>query len=752
MLNEPTYLRPVGTAVKKPAERPTEEQVIHELEQVLTRPAKSIADFLQAVAFNGGKDLFKFQVTPLPVFRVGATSGYNYCYETKMLAYLRFGVTTSGYFIVQSMVIKPQSSWVSHYYGADGKFAFTEGPISHTFAIYGQTMMEPHCPIINHLYHILSSDYLEAKTGPVNTIRAHTIEQILRRLDQTRSQELSVSLGSKDSAIEALNEKMMVLEPDPVYTWKERFRLYKSIKAERATVIDTKKRAHHKSWWSYSLPIFIYDLKASLIRFKIRPWNNLLGAMDRLFIDPIRWFGMMVRNNLGLSIAMAIYSPFTFFFISQPLNPHATWAVGKVRSAYIESTEKIHHFFFKEEAAVMTGAAVVNAGSAGEKNSEKPAAAEEPTAKPGFFESLAQPFSKVLGKETVNYSGHIPGQGKLLLTTDVPEVNQLTWDERMSHFKAMQIGYESGMEIASRLGRLEQMETQLNWPLIVESAWIETGKYLDFLTFIEKNPADYQPNFVKLVKSEIARTEETQLYLWDRNIRFILDHPYTLLDQSQEQTQMDYYIGRAFIMLKDMTSELSVRHKGMKMPNGYDAIMKLAHHFESEYQKNGGIMERLRNNSKVFAQKDKYCTQELRSYMQRQWEVLYLLQNHAQEGSNAGLQTYIWSIRNAVWILQSLYSTKKEDLSLLALWFRNGSAMMTPGSVNKVSNNLTYKRIDSQYEALFHDMVLEYTSVRKEIGENLKKDIEATQRKTIMDGVESFFNEREVLLKGANLL
>ena len=49
-------------------------------------------------------------------------------------------------------------------------------------------------------------------------------------------------------------------------------------------------------------------------------------------------------------------------------------------------------------------------------------------------------------------------------------------------------------------------------------------------------------------------------------------------------------------------------------------------------------------------------------------------------------------------------------------------------------------------------MLLEYTSIRKEIGEELKNDIEATQRKKIIHNVEKFLKERDELLKGAKLL
>jgi hypothetical protein len=174
--------------------------------------------------------------------------------------------------------------------------------------------------------------------------------------------------------------------------------------------------------------------------------------------------------------------------------------------------------------------------------------------------------------------------------------------------------------------------------------------------------------------------------------------------------------------------------------------MKLAQKFSGEYKNAGSLLDRLKNNSKLFSQLDPKSTNELRSYMKRQWEVLYLLQNRAQEASNFGLQMYVWSVRNAVYTLQSLYSSKREEMSILSLAFKKG---MKP---QKMSSNPAFKQIESQYEALFHMLVLEYTSIRKEIGESLKKDIEADQRKAIIDGVESFLKERDQLLKNANLV
>jgi hypothetical protein len=701
------------------------ENALVELDQFFTQPSKTLSDFVTSVAINGGISFFKQPVQAVPVFRTSDTSGFNYSFEKKMVAYLRFGTTTSGYFVVQSMIVKQNSGWVSHYYSADGKYAFSEGPITHTFAPHSELLMEANCPVINHLYNIAADGYADTASGKVNTKRVHAIEQILRRLEKTRKNELSLSLGFKDEAISTLNRKMMSVEMDPVYTWKERYAIFKVIKEERRTVIRTKRRAHKKSILKYSLPIITHDLQASFERFTKRPFSNSLGILDRILLDPLRWFGGVVKDNMGYSIALAIYSPFTFFFITQPMNPQAMWAVGKVRSAYIETTDAVKNVFSAPETKMISSSALATGTQAA-------GAAGTAAVAASFLPQNNGPVK--------------PGQFGLLLSGEQPDVNNQSWDDRMSNFKALQIAYEGNMEIAPRIGRLEQMETQLNWPLIIESTWLETERYMDFLNFVLSNSKDYAPQFVEYMQNEKGRTEQVQLYLWDRNVRFILDHPYTMQDQSKEQTQSDYYVGRAFINLRDMTANLAQRFKGLPIPAGFESITQLANHFEQDYKKGGSVLDRLKNNSKLFAQDDKTSTKELRSYMQRQWEVLYLLQNKAQEGANNGLQLYVWSVRNTAYLLQSLYSSKREEASVLSLSFKKGAI------VNKLSANPSFKKVDSQFESIFHMMVLEYTSIRKEIGEALKKDIESTQRKKIIDGVESFLKERDSLLKGANLL
>lgn len=73
-------------------------------------------------------------------------------------------------------------------------------------------------------------------------------------------------------------------------------------------------------------------------------------------------------------------------------------------------------------------------------------------------------------------------------------------------------------------------------------------------------------------------------------------------------------------------------------------------------------MKNLKENSDLFQQKDIYNTAEFRSYMKRQWEILFLQNAKAEEASNMGLNMYIWSVRNTAWVLQSMYSPRVKSL------------------------------------------------------------------------------------------
>ncbi len=559
-------------------------------------------------------------------------------------------------------------------------------------------VMEYGNALIDQCYRCLNLDYQNAAEGTAQPQRISTLENFLKRIYKNPHILLGVQKRHHDPVYQKLKEQNIQFETEKALSWTERRIKRLQTKTLRKTVIKTKSRAHRIPKILITIPLGVSDLREFITRFKMRPASNVLGLLEFVFINPIRWFFSVVRGNMGYSVALAIYSPFTFFFITQPMNPHAMVAVGKVRSVALETKETLGRFFSPKTP-----------------HSSREASAPVDSTAP---ETLPQ---------------------ELPLTAE-HKSNTASWDDRMSGFKALQIAYEGNLELAPRLGRIEQMETQLNWPLLIESAWAEMERYRTHLVQAIALPSN-APATRTYLESEIVAVDLHERYLWDRNIRFILDHPYTMMNDSQEQTQWDFYIGRSFVALEDMTKTLESRSKsGLKRPEGFEKIEKIARDFDREFHATGlTLKERLKKRSLVFKSSDPTQTDTLRTFMKRQWEVLYLQQNRAQEASNNGLQMYIWSVRNTVWILQTLYAAKREELATVT------AIQATP------TQKAEALRTDRQLESLYHLMVTEFASIRKEL-EALPNDLEATQRKMLIASIEKSLSEREALLRSFKIL
>jgi hypothetical protein len=331
-----------------------------------------------------------------------------------------------------------------------------------------------------------------------------------------------------------------------------------------------------------------------------------------------------------------------------------------------------------------------------------------------------------------------PNLLNMLLTTDIPKVDRQTWNERMSNFKQMQIAYEENIEYASRMGRLEQLETQYNFPMQIESTWEELERYNTLIFKLREENPNLSAKMKQFLTNEVNRTQQLELYLWDRMGRFILDQIYVMLDQDNEQKRNDYYVGRSFVFMQEMTNILSWRYKNFKKPEGYDRIEKLANFYAKNRKESGSVLKNLTTNSDLFKQKDLLNTKEFRSYMKRQWEILFLQNSKAEEASNNGLNMYIWSVRNTAWILQSIYSSKREEISLLIKRDQTGQ-ILSPG------DQLNRSKISMMYETLLHNLTLEYVGIREEIMKRLGKDIESTQRMMVLDNLKEFLSDREKL-------
>ena len=149
------------------------------------------------------------------------------------------------------------------------------------------------------------------------------------------------------------------------------------------------------------------------------------------------------------------------------------------------------------------------------------------------------------------------------------------------------------------------------------------------------------------------------------------------------------------------------------------------------------VLDTLKKNSKVFQQKNYLSSDEHRDYMKRQWEIVFLQQNKKQEAASFALQTYSWSVKNAMWLLQTIYSAKRSEIGSLT-W--NYDLSNTAGQKNEVDPTM------SEYLGnMFNNLVLEYVSIRKEMLANLPGDNEANLRENVINNIKSYLIERDKL-------
>lgn len=219
--------------------------------------------------------------------------------------------------------------------------------------------------------------------------------------------------------------------------------------------------------------------------------------------------------------------------------------------------------------------------------------------------------------------------------------------------------------------------------------------------------------------------------------QYFVDHPYIVVDQASEQSQRDYYVGKSFIFMQQMTEALSKEKLLTNMPATHKKVQDLADFYKNSKKQANGVMDSLKKNSKLFAQTDLFDTMKLRDYMKRHWEILFLQQNKKQEASSFGLQAYTWSIKNAIWSIQSIYSAKREELGTLSYKFN-----LNNQSTTKVSSD---KAIDDILESVMHMMTIEYVSIKEEFQKNLKNDNEANLREEVINNIKDYLVDRDKL-------
>ncbi len=692
----------------------------------------------------------------------GGYSGYQFKTES-LQGSLAMGMILGGSgFVLKRSVSKSEWEEIRYdYFNTKGEFTFNSPTETLTPAIVDGLEMDLSSPILNHIYNFLSLEYRKAQEGSSSTEMVYASERFLRLLARNKEIKLPVQMKANDPAITKIYHQILKAEMDPVLTWEERQLVFGKYRETLHKIIKTKIRAHGLNKALYRTALMKKGVGNFLARVISRPGSNFLGILHRYTIGKIIWFFQTVKDNLGYSIALAVYGPFTYYFITMPMNPHAMQAVGKVRSTYLEAKTEISRIIDSGGASLVSQLDLAG-GEANADDDSKSEPKKEPVqiqaqesdsvstkaaspAKPAVSSNILYPSESTAEAESLVLS---LGNGKtqkvkpaimnMLVSTDVPLVNNQSWFERMSNFKQMQIAYEENIEYASRMGRLEQLETQYNFPMQVESTWEELERYNNAIFKIRTETPNLSAKMKQYLFNEVSRTQQLQVYLWDRLSRFILDQPYVMLDQDKEQKRSDYYVGRSFVFLQEMTNVLSWRYKDLKKPEGFEKIAKLADFYEKSRKNHGTVLKNLQANSDLFKQKDVYDTKEFRSYMKRQWEILFLQNAKAEEASNNGLNMYIWSVRNTVWILQSIYSAKREELALLLKRDTTGT-LFSPSELSERS------RISMLYETLFHNLNLEYVGIREEIKNRLGKDIESEQRMVVINNLKEFLTDRDKL-------
>ncbi|MAZ47193.1 MAG: hypothetical protein CME65_01440 [Halobacteriovoraceae bacterium] len=633
---------------------------------------------------RGGKKTLSGVFSIEDVHGFNGFSGYNYWHGDQLVAQLHLASLISGTYVLYKYTnIEGVETKHYDYFDSEGNFFYESQSLDGEAVIYGSIAMDPTSPFINQIYNILHQEYENASRNFGSTSRIAYLEKLLKSFYEADKYSLSVNAGSNDFALANIDNEILKIERDTVLTYKERQDVYKDLRRVKSKVVKTKKRAHSLPFIKYALPALLTNI---IVRFKNlinRPLNNLKGLMHRHSVGHVQWFGRTVQQNLGLSIAMAIYGPFTFYFITQPMNPHAMWAVGKVRGAYIEMVDSI---------------------------------------------SGKKPDQNLIYQDKVSTKTAAIDQKK--------DNADKTWQNRMDRFKAMQIAYEESLVFAARIGRIEQFEQQFNFPLTAEAAWMEMELYLQDIESILQDKSNLDRDYTAYLQHEIDRTIELQVYIWRKMAQFFLDHPYIVVDQNNEQTERNYYVGRQFIFFEAMTEKLSkLSHP---QPETHGLVGQLAKDFRAAKLEGNSILDTLKKNSKLFRQKELFNSDEHRDYMARQWEVLFLQQNKKQEAASFALQSYTWSVKNAIWILQTFTSAKRSELGILSRKFQQGQTQgSTLGPVAGMNEYL---------ENMYHNLTMEYVSIKKEMVETLGEDTEPEQRENVINNLKEYLIERDKLM------
>jgi hypothetical protein len=635
-------------------------------------------------------------------------SGYNYWAGDDLIGQLYMGTLISGtYVIYKKTFINSELKEVYDYYDMNGKLFYNSETLDGQCLTYNSIAMDPSDPFINHLYNVLSVEYDGMNYNLGNTGRIVYIEKLLNEVYKDPDMKISANDKLKDTALLKIKEEILTIEKDPILTWNERQEVFKQLRSVRSKILSTKRRVHKFSIFLYDFIVYLSNFSLKMKRYKMRPVSNILGTLYNNTIGKILWFIGTVRSNIGISVAMAIYGPFTFYFITQPLNPHAMWMVGKVRNAYIQTANYMDTSSPNESKLYVSGANddVEIEVQVGQDVPDE--IVDSVTTKQSAIKNFAE----------------TPARGQ-------------KWDDRMSSFKAMQIAYEGEMIFSARMGRIEQFETQFNFPLTAEAAWMEMELYSKSIDNALKYNKNLDGRYIQFLKNEQERTTELQLYVWQKVAQFFMDHPYIVVDEEKEQVERNYYLGRQFIFFEKMTKKL--QKIGMaQSPITHKNISALAKRFTKIKRDGTSVLDTLKKNSKLFQQKNFLSSDEHRDYMARQWEVLFLQQNKKQEAASFALQAYTWSIKNALWLVQTIYSAKRNEIAPMTYKYNLDNL----GTQDVIADEETNEYIGN----MFHNLAMEFVSIKKEMKNNLPNDKEVLMRENVINNIKQYIIERDKL-------
>ncbi len=547
--------------------------------------------------------------------------------------------------------------------------------------------MAPLSPIKSYLLDLTYYEYARAAMGDCDVERASFIEYYLQ--GKNLREDLFKNLDFR-----SLLEKVSTIERMPTLNWKERRLIFRQLKIARSKTVYTKARLWKWPWWQTLVLRLLESVFTVAVRFFLRPWNNFGGIVRICTLDAVIWFFQTVRNNIGYSIALAIYGPFTFYFITQPLNPKAMWAVAEVRNAYLKVVKDFGNTFVQplEIGPLGTGMAAI--------------------VEPKHLSS-EQSFS------SKNFSLQ-------------------SWQQRMSAFKGLQIAFEENMVFAARMGRIEQIESQLLFPLTARAAWTENSFYLDALQNILQWPErSISEQEISFIQNEIKRCQRARDYIWSKLQRFLGDHYFIVLDGTHDHTFHNRYLGEAISLFVTISNELSPMLKNELDRSDLEVAKKLGSVFvQSGRHLADPILTRIAKEVPSLSNPQQLADFAYRTPMLRQWETLFLLQNRTQEAANYGRMAYTESVRTSLFALQTITAAKRNELE------RNFSKKNGVGH-----KNLPETLPDALLEHSYHLMFADLASIAPELRHRLLDDTEYRQRVELLTDLRHYFQERAQLWK-----